>query len=284
MVEVMFNGTVVKVPMDRTEEVQLGMKVGDTRFVFIRNECGQEMVWHIHYKAYNRREDYEEWECTAIPPSWDCGCLLDNGLDVGFPESRLDGNKLYTVDPGDIYFCRWEHSVEYRRVQPELELVIETPKMVEGKKMEFKPRVDLTVDAATCGPVGTFTVHLSSMGKDRWIDGPVADRTIYTSQVLRGMLAGLMALKRPCEVRIFTSCRHAVDAANGWIYGWAKRDWKTSSGQQVRDSQLWEKFLELRTIHTIEVHHDPHGTRDLRTQCGKRAQARFMDLQKIAAV
>lgn len=296
MVEVMFNGAVVKVPMDHIGEVQLGMKKGDTRFVFIHNESTQEMVWHLHYKDYHRCGDYEEWECTAIQPSWDCGCVI-NAVYVNVPESRLDGNKLYTIDPGDIYFCRWEHSVEYRRVQPELDLVmestvegtkmeaqIEVPTMMPGRNMAPKPRVDLTIDGATSGPVGTFTAHLSSMGKDKWIDGPVADRAIYTSQVLRGMIAGLSVLKKPCEVRVFTSCRHVVDASEGWVFGWSKKSWKTNGGEQVRDSELWEKFLEFKKVHSIEVHHDPHGTRDIRTQCVKRAQSRFMDLQKIAAI
>lgn len=149
--------------------------------------------------------------------------------------------------------------------------------------MSEKPRVDVRVDAATSGPCGTFTVLLHGDKREKWIDGPVVDRTTYTSQVLHGLLDALKALKKPCEVRVFTSCRHTVDSANGWVYGWAKKEWRTGSGEPVRDSKLWEEFLELKKIHSIDVYHDPHMG-DIRQMCSKRAQARCIELHKIAAI
>jgi len=149
--------------------------------------------------------------------------------------------------------------------------------------MSEKPRVIISVDAATSGPVGTFTVLLQGGEREKWVDGPVVDRTTYTSQVLHGLITGLKALKKPCTVQVFTSCRHTIDAAGGWIYGWSKKDWRTGNGDPVRDSNLWEEYLSLKSMHEIEIHHNPHMGH-IRTMCSKRAQARCIELQKIAAI
>ena len=149
-----------------------------------------------------------------------------------------------------------------------------------------KPRVTIEVDAATSGTVGCWVATLKDerTGTLKRMSGPVSDKSTYTAEVAVGMVKALCALKRPCSVRIFTSCRHTVDSANGWVYGWVKREWKTTDGQSVVNQQQWETFLKLKETHTIEVHHEPHGPAWIRKECREKTKARYVELKKLGAI
>lgn len=150
--------------------------------------------------------------------------------------------------------------------------------------MSDYPVVTVEVDAATSGPVSQWTAYLEHKGSLKIIEGDVKDQSTYTSEVLEGMIRALRALKKPCNVTIYTSCRHTVDSANGWVYGWAKKKWLTSNGGEVKNSHYWEEFLELKQMHHIEVHLDKPATERIRVDCGVKVQKRWLELKKISAI
>lgn len=150
--------------------------------------------------------------------------------------------------------------------------------------MSDYPVVTVEVDAATSGPVSQWTAYLEHKGSLKIIEGDVKDQSTYTSEVLEGMIRALRALKKPCNVTIYTSCRHTVDSANGWVYGWSKKGWKSSSGDPIKNKELWEEFLQLKAVHSIEVYHNPHSTKRLRVECMERVHKRWLELRKISAV
>lgn len=77
---------------------------------------------------------------------------------------------------------------------------------------------------------------------------------------------GLMAkrLKAPCRICLHTNSRHLEAAiSNGWLQTWAENDWKNSSGEEIKNRDLWEKAWESLKSHELtavyEKEHSYHS-------------------------
>ena len=77
-------------------------------------------------------------------------------------------------------------------------------------------------------------------------------RTTNNRMELMGVIAGLEALKRPCEVRVVTDSQYVVNAmAKGWLKGWVRNGWKTSSKAPVKNVDLWTRLMDACDPHTV---------------------------------
>ena len=47
-------------------------------------------------------------------------------------------------------------------------------------------------------------------------------------------------------VRIYTDSNYVKNGITQWIYNWKKNGWKTSSGGDVKNKELWIQIDELR--------------------------------------
>jgi len=89
-------------------------------------------------------------------------------------------------------------------------------------------------------------------------DGHVKELSGYSPETtnnrmeLSGAIAGLEALKRPCQVRLTTDSEYVKKGITEWISGWVKRGWKNSQKKDVANRDLWERLLELTSIHQVE--------------------------------
>lgn len=74
------------------------------------------------------------------------------------------------------------------------------------------------------------------------------------------------ALERKLEgdISIYTDSSYARDGLDGWMYGWEKNGWKTKTGEDVLNQDLWKDLASLifqlkksRTVEFIKVsgHH-----------------------------
>lgn len=53
-----------------------------------------------------------------------------------------------------------------------------------------------------------------------------------------------------CEIEIVTDSKYVCNGFQEWLPGWKKRDWHTSTGEPVKNQELWE-FLEAAVdLHT----------------------------------
>lgn len=69
---------------------------------------------------------------------------------------------------------------------------------------------------------------------------------------LLGVITGLEALNRPCQVEVISDSKYVTDAFNkNWISCWQKRGWKTSSGTMVKNIDLWERLLKAANLHNL---------------------------------
>ena len=72
---------------------------------------------------------------------------------------------------------------------------------------------------------------------------------------LRAVMAGLAALKKRCEVKVFSDSKYVVDANNQkWIEGWKKKGWKRGKGEKLANADLWQELDVLRSRHEVTWH------------------------------
>lgn len=99
---------------------------------------------------------------------------------------------------------------------------------------------------------------------------------------LRAAIEGLKILKRPCSVTLYSDSAYLVNAYNSnWVYGWKKKGWKNSSGEQVKNIDLWQAIEELRLVHDVTfVKVKGHADNEFNNRCDELAVAAIVRLQK----
>ena len=79
-----------------------------------------------------------------------------------------------------------------------------------------------------------------------------AENTTNNRMELTGLLEGLRALKRPCQVRVVTDSQYLRKAfTDAWILKWQRGGWKTSGGDAVKNQELWEALIEQAHKHAL---------------------------------
>ena len=100
-------------------------------------------------------------------------------------------------------------------------------------------KVEIFTDGACSGNPGPggYGVILRAMGKEK---------------ELSGAIAGLSALKFPCEVTLTTDSKYVCDGINkGWAASWKKNGWIKSDRKPALNSDLWEQLLTLTERHKV---------------------------------
>ena len=77
-------------------------------------------------------------------------------------------------------------------------------------------------------------------------------KTTNTRMELMAAIAGLEALKAPCNVTLYSDSKYLTDAFNqGWIDGWVKKGWKRGKNEPVKNIDLWKRLLAAKEPHNV---------------------------------
>ena len=71
---------------------------------------------------------------------------------------------------------------------------------------------------------------------------------------LMAAIMGLEALKRPCNVRLWTDSVYVKDGVTKWIHGWKRNGWRTADKKPVKNMELWQRLDAARAPHQVEWH------------------------------
>lgn len=114
-------------------------------------------------------------------------------------------------------------------------------------------KVDIYSDGACSGnpgPGGWGTIIVYN-GHEKELSGGEA-HTTNNRMELSGAIAGLSALKEPCEVTLTSDSKYLVDAITlGWAKKWQANGWKKPDKKPALNPDLWEKLLELLSVHKV---------------------------------
>ena len=90
------------------------------------------------------------------------------------------------------------------------------------------------------GPGGWGAVLLSGTSEKELFGGEAA--TTNNRMELLAVIEALTALKRPCHVVLYLDSEYVRKGITEWIAGWKARRWRTASGQEVKNVDLWKRL------------------------------------------
>jgi ribonuclease HI len=78
------------------------------------------------------------------------------------------------------------------------------------------------------------------------LGGRAAGTTTNNQMELTGAIEALSELRGvPGPLAIYTDSTYVIQGIRGWIHGWRKRGWKTATGGEVLNRDLWEQLDAL---------------------------------------
>ena len=104
------------------------------------------------------------------------------------------------------------------------------------------------------GGFGTILVHVDKDGIKHEKELSGGFRCVTNNQMeLLAVITGLEALKKPCNVTLYSDSKYVVDAFNNnWIDGWIIKGWKTAGKTPVKNVELWQRLLKAKEPHNVE--------------------------------
>ena len=114
-------------------------------------------------------------------------------------------------------------------------------------------RVELYTDGACRGNPGPggWGAILVYHGKEKELSGGEASTTNNRMELMAA-IAGMSALREPCEIVLTSDSKYLVDAINkGWLASWKRNGWRKADKSAVLNVELWQKIDALLKIHEV---------------------------------
>ena len=119
--------------------------------------------------------------------------------------------------------------------------------------MKQFPEVEIYTDGACSGNPGSggYGIVLKYKDNIKEISGGYRQTTNNRMELI-AVIKGLEALKKPCEVKIYSDSKYIIDAVNkGWTEKWKENGWRLASNKPTKNADLWIKLLNLAKKHKI---------------------------------
>jgi ribonuclease HI len=100
------------------------------------------------------------------------------------------------------------------------------------------------------GP-GGWAAILRFRGVEKEMSG-AEPATTNNRMELTAAAAALEALKRPCRVVLHTDSEYVKNGVTRWHTGWVRKNWRSSTGDPVKNMDLWKRLLAAAAQHKIE--------------------------------
>lgn len=121
------------------------------------------------------------------------------------------------------------------------------------------------------GPGGWGTILIYEGFKKELSGGEAV--TTNNRMELMAVIAGLEALKEPCDVTIYSDSKYVVDSINmGWADKWQKNSWMRNKKEKAKNPELWERLFQAMERHKVNfVWVKGHDENEYNNRCDKMA-------------
>ncbi len=137
--------------------------------------------------------------------------------------------------------------------------------------------VDIYTDGGSLGNPGPggYGVILVKGDHRREMSAGFRKTTNNRMEILAA-IAGLEALKRACDVTLYSDSRYLVDAIEkGWAKKWRSKGWRRNSRDKALNPDLWERLLHCLEKHRVRFvwvrGHSGHAENERCDQLVKKA-------------
>jgi len=76
-------------------------------------------------------------------------------------------------------------------------------------------------------------------------------QTTNNRMELQAAIEALNALKRPCEVTLYTDSTYVKQGIESWLASWKRRGWMTAGKKPVKNQDLWRALDEAQARHEV---------------------------------
>lgn len=124
-------------------------------------------------------------------------------------------------------------------------------------------KVEIFTDGACSGNPGPggWGVLLRYGAHEKELSGFVPETTNNRME-MTAVIEALRALKKGCEIDLYTDSNYVKDGVTRWLPGWKAKGWKTAGKKPVKNQDLWEIIDSEIQRHNITWHwvrgHDGH--------------------------
>ena len=128
------------------------------------------------------------------------------------------------------------------------------------------------------GPGGWGAILMYKNAKKE-ISGGMKNTTNNIMEIT-AVLEALKCLKVESDVQVYSDSAYVVNAfKQGWIYNWIKKGWKTASGENVKNKELWQELYELTQKHKVEfIKVKGHADNEFNNRCDEMARNAITNL------
>lgn len=123
------------------------------------------------------------------------------------------------------------------------------------------------------GP-GGFGALLCYGEQQKKLSGAILNTTNNRMELMAAIEA-LSVLRGICYVDLYTDSQYLKKGMTEWLQNWKKKNWKSASGQPVKNIDLWQRLEEVVQKHEVHWHwvkgHSNHPQNDLVDQLANEA-------------
>ena len=128
--------------------------------------------------------------------------------------------------------------------------------------------IEIFTDGACKGNPGPggWGALLRHNGKEKTLKGAETLTTNNRMELMAAIMA-LEALKRTCQVDLYTDSQYLRQGMLEWMAQWKKKGWRNSKKEPVKNADLWQRLDGLAQLHQIRWHwvkgHSGHPENEL---------------------
>ena len=115
-------------------------------------------------------------------------------------------------------------------------------------------------------------------GRERELSGGEA-HTTNNRMELRAAIEALKALKKPCEVELYTDSQYLRGGIMQWIGNWKRNGWKTAAKKPVKNADLWQELDAALARYQVNWHwvkgHAGHAENEKADELARAGMAPF---------
>ncbi len=99
------------------------------------------------------------------------------------------------------------------------------------------------------GP-GGWGALLRYQGREKTLYGGELNTTNNRMELM-AVIEALKALKRSCDVELYTDSQYVQKGISEWIHGWKARGWRTAAKAPVKNADLWQLLDQEAARHHV---------------------------------
>lgn len=90
----------------------------------------------------------------------------------------------------------------------------------------------------------------ATVKKERELSGGEPETTNNQMELMAAIMA-LETLERASTITVVTDSAYVKNGVTGWIHGWKRNGWRTSSKKPVKNVELWQRLDAAQARHSV---------------------------------